>query len=927
MADIDYNKMQEAFERALKARGGGSSFTSGPSTPTSSTTPGAGVLGTATGAVTKGLGEVASSGLALGKSFGDIAGKLVTGGVRISDVTKSLEQNFNAAGYSGSALGKALGIASGAIGEVVKYVEEGVDAFRELSKTGAGFNNSIIELRSSAAQTRMTLAEYGQVVKENSQLFTTFGGTVSQGAKQFTDFSKKFFDSPVADELRLMGFNTKDINELLALQTTTMRINQKLDAEATKREIEAARSLAIEMDAVSKLTGISRKEQEEKLRKDRENGQMMAAIDLAMMKGGKDVQKAFDGMTTAASMGGKDFQRLQQEIFAMGRPSEEMAAKFAMIGGDAQKLMTQAAEAARKGQTEQAKLLTQQAASAAANASGSETFMNLAAQGSKDFGDLSIQLRKNKVQLEEIAQREKLDLNTAEGLAKANELRMKMAKDEQQADKDNIAKSAILAEARAKDTYTAINNALVTPLQEKVNPALKGFADKLKEINTTPGGFRGTAEDKIKGAIAPVADAVRAGQERRTPGPGPTPAQPLTQEQQAAADAARQTGSSYRQGREAAGRPMSPVGGENVPQRNEGSLGATGKIFENWGKGTLVELHGMESVMRPEDLEKIVGASIKSATSGMGEVMNRTKSQGLDISKISRDISTSISSGSTTTRQVQSNESKKFQEQRTALEEELRNYKQTAIKEMQEKMGPGASPLKARMALKDDDIFKNTVEEAEKQLQILEKKIADGITFEVETKQEALEESKKLVQKELSIVQNTKSKILETQTDAANEEILSAKALTEEQKKLISESITKTVPVENAMKSSPTGTPVTEAEQVIKATQVPTIDLNALNLPGFGPMIKAAAATVPAEMKKPPATEEAKPAAQVKKQEEAKKEEQASVAAKKTATLDDVVKELAMLNSKIASLTEETKQIGAKQERATRASSQNIYQR
>jgi hypothetical protein len=47
----------------------------------------------------------------------------------------------------------------------------------------------------------------------------------------------------------------------------------------------------------------------------------------------------------------------------------------------------------------------------------------------------------------------------------------------------------------------------------------------------------------------------------------------------------------------------------------------------------------------------------------------------------------------------------------------------------------------------------------------------------------------------------------------------------------------------------------------------------------------------------------------------------------KTATLDDVVKELAMLNTKIASLTEETKQIGSKQERATRASSQNIYQR
>ncbi len=162
--EVDYNKMQEAFERALKARGSGGGFSSGPSTPSSST-PGPGALNIATNAVSKGLGELTSSGVALGKSFGDITGKLVTGGVRVSDVTDSLTKNFKEAGYNGSVLGKAFGGMGKAVGEVVKYVEEGVDTFRDLSKTGANFNNSIIELRSNAAQTRITLAEYGQVVK------------------------------------------------------------------------------------------------------------------------------------------------------------------------------------------------------------------------------------------------------------------------------------------------------------------------------------------------------------------------------------------------------------------------------------------------------------------------------------------------------------------------------------------------------------------------------------------------------------------------------------------------------------------------------------------------------------------------------------------------------------------------------------------
>ena len=1146
MAEVDYNKMQEAFERALRAKGvGGGS--GGFSTPTGPSTAGAGITAIASAGLKKGFEEAGGAAKGLAGSFGDIAGKLVTGGVRISDVTKALEGNFKEAGFAGSTLAKALGGMSGVVGEVVKYVEEGVDSFRELSKTGASFNNSIIELRSNAAQTRMTLAEYGDVVKNNSSLFTTFGGTVSQGAKQFTEFSKKFFDSPVADELRLMGYNTKDLNELLALQTTTMKINGKLDEAAMKREIEAARNLAVEMDTVAKLTGISRKEQEDKLRKDRENGQMMAAIDLAMMKGGKDVQKAFDGMTTAASMGGKDFQRLQQEIFAMGRPSQEMSDKFSMIGGEAQKLMTQAAEAAKKGNTEQAKMLTQQAAAAAANASGSETFMNLAAQGSKDFGDLAIQLRKNKVQLEDIAKAEGLDLNTTEGLAKANQIRLDQVKAEQKSEQDNIAKSAILAEARAKDTYTAINNALVKPLADEVNPALKGFADKLRQANTVPGGFRGTAEkaietgkEKVKEIVAPVAQAAQRVQDRNTPGPGPAQTQPLTEQETQQATAARQTGGAYRQGREAANRPVSPVGGE-VPQRNEGSLAAAGKIFENWGSGTLVELHGMESVMRPEDLEKIVGSSLGAVKKSMAEVSSKAttkNSSSFDISKISKDISTTISSssggGASTVKGpspadmanpiglskaflkdsqkaifdefiVLNNDQAKVRKEqlnselegakavnkaagkaRDEIEEryekegklaELKHdeeFKQLGkvlnssydqirasedaikaaaravdAKKNAEKLGyeivvetgkktadnvratqeqvkldiiealpvkelegtlaeaaktlddHGKTTLKYAMrdsdeqiamykstAVKSLELNKKSIEENNSKIAELEEK---GKTQELsareknriqrlKTENDKLQEGNKFREQEVAaytIAEEEKKKALTTTvaniSSATQELLVTGRAVSEETAKNLgtvddsemggfasNQSFGSVDDSEmGGFASNQSFGSVDDSEMGGFATQpqnfgsvddsemggfatqkppsvptIPSIDLSSLNLPGFGPSIKSAAATVAPAVNKPvtdsdTARENARFARQA---EQAKKSEADAAPARPPAstgkaTLDDVVKELAMLNTKIASLTEETKQIGSKQERATRASSQNIYQR
>jgi len=630
MADVQQQILEEL--RLLRRAGGSSAA---PRTAPSSSPGAQSMLGDL---AKRGLTELGGVATGLAGSMKDVSGKLITGGGRISDVTKALEANFKMAGYEGSTLGKILGSVSGGFNEVVKYVEEGVDAFRMLSKSGASFDNSIIQLRQSAANSRLTLDEYAEVVKNNTQLLASFGGTVNQGRKQFDTLAKGLFDSGVADELRLMGYNNKDLNELIALQVTSIRTRDKLEGEVLKKEVDAARNLAVEMDSIAKLTGQTRKEQEDKLRKDRENGQIMAAIDAKTAAGGEHVQKAFDMMTTAAAAAGPDFQRLSKEIFAMGRPSQEMATKFSLLGGEAQKLMFQAAEEAAKGTEEsakKAKQLTMEAAAAAALTQASETNRSLAQQGVKDFSDLYIGTRKYQQQLEAVAKQEGYDLKTEEGRAKAREKLYKQVEEEQKASKDNVTKTAVLAEARMADTYAAINNALVTPLMEKVNPKLQGFAEELekagKAVNQATGersGFRGTVEGGINKVKDKVDDVIKTGKEYINPtGPGrqPSPDRPVTTQESSAADEAVKKAEEYR---------------KNVPKRQGGSLGEAGKLFENWGSGTLVELHGMESVMKPEDLEKIVGSSLGAVKKTMSEV---SSSGGIDVSKISKDISTSIS--------------------------------------------------------------------------------------------------------------------------------------------------------------------------------------------------------------------------------------------------------------------------------------------
>jgi hypothetical protein len=61
------------------------------------------------------------------------------------------------------------------------------------------------------------------------------------------------------------------------------------------------------------------------------------------------------------------------------------------------------------------------------------------------------------------------------------------------------------------------------------------------------------------------------------------------------------------------------------PAKATGSLGTTGKLFEDWGSGTLAELHGTESVMTPDQMTKLImGAGHNDLATGIKQLNNLT---------------------------------------------------------------------------------------------------------------------------------------------------------------------------------------------------------------------------------------------------------------------------------------------------------------
>lgn len=408
--DIDI--LSEAFKRAMKSDPG---YNPRPSAPAPGG-EGRSQLGTTLDALS---GELTGLGKAAVGTAVDGFGRLMKGGVTVSDAFKITADNLKGSGsHIGGAFGKIIGVG----GDLVGSLEDSMAMYKSLSVTGASFNSSLVDLRIASAGTRMTLNDFGQLIEKNTGSFAQLSGGVEKGALLFADASQKMFDdSGLIERMTRMGYTTNDLNSLLSYTIVQQKRLGLSDAEATERAIEQAESLAFEMDAIAKITGKSRKAQEDDLRKLQESGQIRAAIDLAVEKGGKDVQAAFASMSTASELGGDDFKKLQEQMFAMGRPSKDMAEKFAMAGGEAQRLMKASADAAKRGDEQTAKRLTMEAAAAYAQYQQGTAMKTIAAQGNQAAIESNASTRKLSDQIKATAKELNVDATSAEGRRKVLE--------------------------------------------------------------------------------------------------------------------------------------------------------------------------------------------------------------------------------------------------------------------------------------------------------------------------------------------------------------------------------------------------------------------------------------------------------------------------------------------------------------------------
>ena len=256
-----------------------------------------GILSKSFGVVTAGIGALTSI-------VGSFAKELLLGGDRLSDFSQHVP------------------LVGSILTPFVKYLENSLDAFRDLSVVGASFGNNMIDLRRAALEASMPLDEFTDLVRNNSTLMAALGGNTSSGAREFARLSKELRTGVGAD-LMGMGFTITELNEALVNYSDFTNRQIGVDRLNRRNLVKGTAEYLFELDKLAKLTGLSRKQLQEQINAN----QADARIRFARSRMTDEQQLQFDSNLTLAASKSQAFSNILADMVD-GRPDEELSKRL-----------------------------------------------------------------------------------------------------------------------------------------------------------------------------------------------------------------------------------------------------------------------------------------------------------------------------------------------------------------------------------------------------------------------------------------------------------------------------------------------------------------------------------------------------------------------------------------------------------------------
>lgn len=168
--------------------------------------------------------------------------------------------NYTAAftGYMAQ-FGEGFALLAKGIQLLVNQIDNQIVEFRKLSMVGADFGNSIFDSRYAAINAGLSLEEFSGQVQSNSKMLALLGGSTTAGARRFQSISREIQlnSQPVFSKLGITMNETNDLmTDYLDIQTSIGRGQKMSNAQL----VQGTKNYIMELDLLSRITGISRKE-------------------------------------------------------------------------------------------------------------------------------------------------------------------------------------------------------------------------------------------------------------------------------------------------------------------------------------------------------------------------------------------------------------------------------------------------------------------------------------------------------------------------------------------------------------------------------------------------------------------------------------------------------------------------------------------
>lgn len=302
---------------------------------------------------------------------------------------KQAENAVNSAGGSVAAFSENLiaGIPLAAafkdeIGSIVNYFEETNNVFKGLSKVGAGLEGRLGELRMGAAETRMTLGDFANMVGNNSELLSGFSGGVTGGIKRFRQLSQAMMEGDTIAGFQNLGYSLQESNEFilknLEFQRRDARFRRADGTMNSELMLQSSLQMAKSLDVMAKVAGKDLKRMNDELVERQRAGATQARLRLLEQQGIANAGESYRAAQTSLAAAPKAARDLVDDLIQTGVPMSESTKAFMATNKEAGELGRQMADAVKRGDTEKAKQLGAQLTAAAAAFSNSTEGLTIA---------------------------------------------------------------------------------------------------------------------------------------------------------------------------------------------------------------------------------------------------------------------------------------------------------------------------------------------------------------------------------------------------------------------------------------------------------------------------------------------------------------------------------------------------------------------